>query len=181
MDSKLAKTLAAPDYDSWRQTLWNEISSQAIGEGWVLASELTADGRSIDHESDKWAPMWAHLVEIRYLFRPPVSRCVHARFLHSPKDARRVGVGYLSFHTSPYPAAEVKALFERRRSMSFSFTALQSHFLCVVLLPFLSFVRMWRVLTMDFFIAELMEWRASGGTPPRSCPRELKQRSPKSH
>jgi hypothetical protein len=115
MDSKLAKTLAAPDYESWRLTLWKEISAQAIGEGWVPASEMGADGR-INHESEKWAPMWAHLVEIRYLFRPPVSRCVHARFLHSTKGVRKVGVGFLSFHTSPYPAPEVKALFERRRS-----------------------------------------------------------------
>lgn len=54
-------------------------------------------------------------VEIRYLFRLPVSRCVHARFLHSPKGAKKVGVGFLSFHTSPHPSVEDKALFEQRR------------------------------------------------------------------
>lgn len=56
-------------------------------------------------------------VEIRYLFRPPVSRCVHARFRHSPKTERQVSVRYLSFHTSPHPSMEDKQLFEKRRGM----------------------------------------------------------------
>lgn len=56
-------------------------------------------------------------VEIRYLFRYPVSRSVHARFLHAvPKSLKRVDVGYLSFHTSPNPTPTDKALFEVRRS-----------------------------------------------------------------
>ena len=55
-------------------------------------------------------------VEIRYLFRFPVSRCVHARFLHNPKKAKKVDVGYLSFHTSPTPSSKDKLLFEARRS-----------------------------------------------------------------
>jgi len=143
MDEKLRKTLAAPDFDAWRTTLWKEISQQAIGEGWVPPREITREG-VVDHQCERWSTLWATLVEIRYLFRLPVARCVHARFLHSPKGARKVGVGYLSFHTSPNPSAEDKALFESRR-------------------------------------AELLEWRANGGTPPRSCSPRHARRTPKCH
>ena len=142
MDEKLAKTLAAPDFEAWRKKLWREISTQAIGEGWVPDSELTDDG-VINPECDRWSSLWETLVskisegfeswigiqarnlgskliwmlqvEIRYLFRPPVSRCVHARFRQSAKGERKVGVRFLSFHTSPHPSAEDKALFEQRR------------------------------------------------------------------
>lgn len=64
-------------------------------------------------------------VEIRYLFRYPVSRSVHARFLHPvPKALKRVDVGYLSFHTSPNPTPTDKALFEVRRSKFYHYTIL---------------------------------------------------------
>jgi len=143
MDEKLAKTLAAPDFEAWRVKLWREISTQAIGEGWVPDSEITASG-VINHQCDRWSSLWETLVEIRYLFRLPVSRCVHAIFRQSIKGERKVGVRFLQFHTSPLPSAEDKALFEQRR-------------------------------------AELLEWRANGGTPPKTCPSTLKKRSPKSH
>jgi len=141
MDLKLAKTLASPDFEAWRKTLWKEISSHAIENGWVPESEITRDN-VISHDCDRWSTLWESLVEIRYLFRPPVSRCVHARFRQSPKKERRVTVRYLSFHTSPHPSAEHKALFEQRK-------------------------------------VELLEWRASGGLPPKSCTAKVVRRSPK--
>jgi hypothetical protein len=61
MDDKLAKALAAPDYELWRKTLWKEISAQAIGEGWVPLDEINDEG-IINYESERWATMWAHLV-----------------------------------------------------------------------------------------------------------------------
>lgn len=54
-------------------------------------------------------------VEIRYLFRLPVSRSVHAKFLHSAKGQKVVDVGFLSFHTSPHPSEQDKKIFEARR------------------------------------------------------------------
>jgi len=143
MDEKLAKTLATTDFEAWRSKLWKEISLQAIGEGWVPQSEITQDG-VINPRTERWASLWETLVEIRYLFRPPVSRSVHARFRQSAKGERKVGVRFLSFHTSPHPTAEDKVLFEQRRS-------------------------------------ELLEWRANGGIPPKTCPSRMKSRSPKSH
>jgi len=143
MDEKLAKTLAAPDFEGWRSTMWKEISTLAIGNGWVPEEEMSPKG-VIDHRHERWSSLWDTLVEIRYLFRPPVSRCVHARFRQSPKGECRVGVKFLSFHTSPLPATDERQLFEKRR-------------------------------------AELLEWRASGGTPPTTCPTRLQRRNPKSH
>ncbi|KAK3060245.1 hypothetical protein LTS18_008976, partial [Coniosporium uncinatum] len=40
MDDKLCRTLAAPDFESWRARLWREISDQAITEGYVQEYEL---------------------------------------------------------------------------------------------------------------------------------------------
>jgi len=115
MDEKLGKILASPDFDAWRSALWKEISAEAIAHGWVSRSDIIADG-TVDPESTRWSGLFLRLVEIRYLFRYPVSRSVHARFLHEvPKTLKRVDVGYLSFHTSPNPTPDDKALFEVRR------------------------------------------------------------------
>ncbi|KAF1984809.1 hypothetical protein K402DRAFT_405867 [Aulographum hederae CBS 113979] len=70
----------------------------------------------LDWECAKWESLYCRLVEIRYLFRPPVSRCVHARFLHNPKNHHKIDVGYLSFHTSPHPSVQDKGIFERRKA-----------------------------------------------------------------
>jgi len=115
MDEKLAKILASPDFEAWRSGLWKEISAEAIAHGWVARDDIRGNG-SIDPESDRWSQLYSRLVEIRYLFRYPVSRSVHARFLHPvPKTLKRVDVGYLSFHTSPNPTPDDKALFDVRR------------------------------------------------------------------
>jgi hypothetical protein len=63
MDDKLTKTLAAPDFAAWRNTLWKEISAQAIGEGWVPPREITEDG-VINHELERWATLWTTLVSL---------------------------------------------------------------------------------------------------------------------
>ncbi|KAF2667388.1 hypothetical protein BT63DRAFT_291084, partial [Microthyrium microscopicum] len=115
MDEKLRKTLASSDFEDWRRKLWKEISKEAIGEGWVADTDITND-YVIDHRAHKWIQLWETLVEIRYLFRPPVSRCVHAKFRSCPKAERQVSVRYLSFHTSPHPSIEDKHLFEKRRA-----------------------------------------------------------------
>ncbi|KAK3063203.1 hypothetical protein LTS18_002258 [Coniosporium uncinatum] len=266
MDDKLRRTLAAPDFESWRARLWREISDQAITEGYVQEYELRGvsaldariqnskaqllsaggDSRSsnglansrsgsnnnnnssnsgsgssrssrrraggqmigrplrevlarqgqryrlspstaggdafdfddgydeddgdeedeeqiIDFDSPRWSSLFHRLVEIRYLFRAPVSRCVHARFLHAPPPAtafgavgsgmgagvgmgfgrvERVDVGCLSFHTNPHPSLEEKKLFESRKR-------------------------------------ELLEWRQGGGVPPRDKEGVVVRRSPK--
>jgi hypothetical protein len=54
-------------------------------------------------------------VEIRYLFRLPVSRSVHANFMRSPKGQKIVDVGSLLFHTNPHPSEQEKKMFEGRR------------------------------------------------------------------
>jgi hypothetical protein len=64
MDEKLAKTLAAPDFELWRAKLWREVSLQAIGEGWVPEYEVTEDGL-IDSNCDRWATLWETLVGLR--------------------------------------------------------------------------------------------------------------------
>jgi hypothetical protein len=61
MDEKLIKTLACPEFGLWRENLWGEISMQAISEGWVRESEMTADG-VINHHLDRWASLWETLV-----------------------------------------------------------------------------------------------------------------------
>jgi len=265
MDDKLRRTLAAPDFESWRARLWREISNQAITEDYVQDYELrsasaldaliqdsrraasaTGDRSSgsrstfaarssnasnnsrsdsnsrreraggqigrplrevlarqgqryrlsvsagggrdvfdvdagyydedaedsdeemvIDFDAPRWSSLFHRLVEIRYLFRAPVSRCVHARFLHAPPPAafgggggggaasgfgvgmgmgyaraERVDVGCLSFHTNPHPSAEEKRLFESRKR-------------------------------------ELLEWRQGGGVPPRDREGVVVRRSPK--
>lgn len=69
MDEKLAKTLAAHDFEAWRATLWKEISAQAIGEGWVPQDEISPDG-VIDPECDRWGQLYATLVgAVLLLFR----------------------------------------------------------------------------------------------------------------
>jgi hypothetical protein len=77
-----------------------------------------------------------------------------------PKALKRVDVGYLSFHTSPNPTVEDKALFETRRSTYYQ-----------LLQP------VGNVLIMD--TEELLEWREAGGSPPRSVPHKPPNRSPK--
>lgn len=99
-------------------------------------------------------------VEIRYLFRYPVSRSVHARFLHKvPKTLKRVDVGYLSFHTSPNPTVEDKALFETRRSTLRERLSQRGH--------------------ANKLTEELLEWRENGGCPPRSTHYQPPNRPPK--
>jgi hypothetical protein len=61
MDEKLAKTLASPDFEAWRKTLWKEISTQAIGEGWVPESEITEAG-VINPQANRWVSLWETLV-----------------------------------------------------------------------------------------------------------------------
>jgi hypothetical protein len=65
MDEKLAKILATPDFENWRNTLWKEISIQAIGEGWVPDSEITDDG-VIDKTSERWSGLWDTLVRCHF-------------------------------------------------------------------------------------------------------------------
>ncbi|KIW06529.1 uncharacterized protein PV09_02961 [Verruconis gallopava] len=116
MDVKLAKILCSHDFEAWRAALWKEISTEAIQHGWVAKEDIRREDGVIDPTSERWSQLYARLVEIRYLFRYPVSRSVHARFLHPvPKSLKKVDVGYLSFHTSPNPTVEDKALFEARR------------------------------------------------------------------
>lgn len=116
MDDKLSKILSTTDFETWRANLWKEISVEAIQHGWVSREDIRRSDRLIDPESERWSQLYARLVEIRYLFRYPVSRSVHARFLHPvPKTLKKVDVGYLSFHTSPNPTVDDKALFEARR------------------------------------------------------------------
>lgn len=116
MDAKLNKILCSPDFEAWRASLWKEISQEAIQHGWVDKGDIRIHDGTINPNSERWSQLYARLVEIRYLFRYPVSRSVHARFLHRvPKTLKRVDVGYLSFHTSPNPTVEDKALFETRR------------------------------------------------------------------
>lgn len=61
MDEKLAKTLASADFDAWRLKLWKEISTQAIGEGWVPIHEIDSNGE-IDNNVDRWSLLWETLV-----------------------------------------------------------------------------------------------------------------------
>jgi hypothetical protein len=61
MDEKLAKTLASADFEAWRLKLWKEISTQAIGEGWVPIYEIGADG-IINHNLERWSLLWETLV-----------------------------------------------------------------------------------------------------------------------
>ena len=63
MEERLAKTLCAPDFEEWRRGLWREISSQAIGNGWVPVYEVTKEG-VIDHTSERWKSLWDSLVRI---------------------------------------------------------------------------------------------------------------------
>lgn len=117
MDEKLLRTLQDPSFIPWRAQIWLSISTQALLEkSWVKPHEIDPlHPHLIDPTSERWKPLWVRLVEIKFLFRPPVARCVHARFLHSPKGDRKVDVGHLSFHTSPQPGEEEKGIFERRR------------------------------------------------------------------
>jgi hypothetical protein len=63
MDEKLAKTLAAPDFEKWRITMWKEISQLAIGNGWVPEPEITHDG-VINHRHERWTGLWDTLVRL---------------------------------------------------------------------------------------------------------------------
>ena len=64
MDEKLAKTLCASDFTTWRYNLWKEVSLEALGEGWVPESEIGDDGL-IDPECERWNCLWARLVGSR--------------------------------------------------------------------------------------------------------------------
>lgn len=159
MDEKLTRTISSPDFPNWRLALWTEISQQALAEGYVHPHEVGPDGL-IDPISERWHSLYTRLVEIRYLFRLPVSRAVHARFLHPAKEVRRVDVGYLSFHTSPIPGRVEKGIFERRKG--------EFGFFCL-----------WSFSTLTVFQAELMEWRNNGGTPPILTLKTMRPKSPK--
>lgn len=68
MDEKLAKIFASPDFEEWRNTLWKEISAEAIAHGWVLREDIRADNM-IDCRSERWSQLYSRLV------RRPLSRC----------------------------------------------------------------------------------------------------------